>query len=255
MMAAEQRFSEAPDSALGLSTMPWGYYWYLGGGLSTMGTQPANLAARNRAASIVRIAAINGVIDRLVGADKANMSVVDFACNWGGMAIDMGLRGFRAVSAFDFKPDNVERASKLGRYMKAHNVNFSVENVYNLPRRYGSFDVVLNLGLMYHVTDPVELVKITYGLTRHVAVFDTLAHKEPFSGYVQAYISDKQIKRSGMGAHQIELHPTYRGMIDLIQFAGFKDLTEVVPVLGEDFPERDLDPYFQGYRRTIVAFK
>lgn len=254
MRQADERYSEAPELAHELSKQNWGYYFYLGNNLSTMDTQP-NVRIRNRASSIYRMQAINGVLDNLCGSDKNEMSVLDFACNWGGIAIDMALRGFGSVTAFDIKKENIDRAKKLASYMKA-DVDFNVDDVYSIAERYGNqFDIVLNLGLLYHVTDPVELASVTYQLTRHIAVFDTLAHKEPFSGYIQAYVSETAIKRSGMGTRQIELHPTYRGLIDLIHFVGFKDLVEIVPVLGPEFPEREKDHYFQGHRRTIIAFK
>jgi 2-polyprenyl-3-methyl-5-hydroxy-6-metoxy-1,4-benzoquinol methylase len=254
MRSAEERFLERPERAHELAQMQWGYYFYLGGGLSTMDRSP-NVRERNRASSIYRIAAINSILDAIAGSDKSSLSVLDFACNWGGMAVDMALRGFKDVVAFDFKEDNIFRARSLSQYMGA-DVRFSVEDVYHLPREFDSgFDIVLNLGLLYHVTDPVELVKTTYRLTKKIAVFDTLAHKDPFSGYIQAFISDQAIKRSGMGSQQVELHPTYRGLIDLIRFAGFKDLIEIKPVLGENFFEVEKDHYYQGNRRTIIAFK
>jgi hypothetical protein len=58
-----------------------------------------------------------------------------------------------------------------------------------------------------------------------------------------------------MGEQQLELHPTYRGLIDLIHFAGFKNLVEIVPIISDDFPAELNDPYIQGIRRTILAFK
>lgn len=255
MASAEQRYNLNPGLARELSNMRWGYYFYLGGGLSTMDGSPA-VKQRSRANSILRMQAINGVVEKVAGANKPSMTVLDFACNWGGMAIDMALRGFKNVEAFDFKEENIRRASLLAEYMGASNVSFKVHNVFDLPEVYDNgFDVVYNLGLLYHVTNPLELAKITYRLTRHIAVFDTLAHKEPFSGYIQAYVSDESIQRSGMGEEQLEFHPTYRGIIDLIQFVGFKDMIEIVPAIDSSFPEREKEHYFIGHRRTIVAFK
>ncbi len=255
MKSAEERYKQDPATAQRLSEMHWGYYFYLGGGVSTVDNAPS-VRERNRASSIMRMRMINDVVDQISGESKSNMELLDFACNWGGMSIDMALRGFARVTAFDFKEENIQRAKALGTYMGATNVEFEMQNVYNLPDRYNDgFDVVYNLGLLYHVTDPVRLAQITYRLTRKIAVFDTLAHKEPFSGYIQAFISDEAIKRPGMGEQQIELHPTYRGLIDIIRFAGFKELVEVAPVIGDDYPDREKDAYYQGLRRTIIAFK
>lgn len=228
----------------------------MGGGLSTVDNPPF-VRARNRASSILRMNMINDVVEKISGDDKPGLNILDFTCNWGGMAVDMALHGFSNVTAFDIKKENVERAKSLASYMKATNAVFEEQDVYRLPDRYSNgFDIVYNLGLLYHVTDPFRLAQITYQLTRKFAVFDTLAHKEPFSGYIQAYVSDDAIKRPGMGSQQIELHPTYRGLVDIIHFAGFTKLVEVVPIIGigDNYPEREKDAYFNGLRRTIIAF-
>jgi hypothetical protein len=255
MKKADERFALDPATARRLSQVHWGYYYYLGGGLSTVDATPG-VRERSKAISLLRMQMINDVVEKIVGEEKGRLTLVDFACNWGGMAIDMALRGFARVAAFDFKEENIARATVLAAYMGANNVRFDVANVYKLPDRYHEgFDVVFNLGLLYHVTDPVKLAQITYELTRRIAVFDTIAHKEPFSGYIQGFVSDQGFKRPGMGEQQIELHPTYRGLIDIIHFAGFEDLVEVVPIIDAGYPAREKDTYYQGVRRTIIAFK
>ena len=255
MQAAELRFARNPELGQELSQNNYGYYFYLGGGLSTVDKKPA-AKELNRETSIVRIQAINGVVEDIVGANKKSMTVLDFASNWGGMAIDLGMRGFGSVSGFDFKEQNVRRAVRLRDYMGADNVVFKRANVFDLPIEYREgFDVVLNLGLLYHVVDPVRLAQITYQLARKIAVFDTLAHREPFSGYIQGIPTPKGFGRPGMGEQPIELHPTYRGLVDLLKFVGFSKLVEVVPRIGPEFLKRQENRYYNHLRRIIIAFK
>lgn len=255
MERAEARFEKFPDVARDLAKMQWGYYFNLGGGLSTADVTPA-FRSRMRAQTLLRMQMINDVIDSLVD-DKSNTTLLDFASNWGGFALDMALRGLSKVSAFDFKPENVEKARRLAEYMGAENVKFEVQNVYALPPEYFNegFDIVYNLGLLYHVTDPLKLITTTYRLTKNIAVFDSAVHREPFSGFILAELSETEFARPGMGEYRIELHPTYRAMIDMIKFAGFRDLVEIICDIPEGVPDREKDPYFQGLRRTIIAFK
>jgi len=255
MAEAESCFLENPAEAARLSRMHWGYYFYLGGGLSTVDMSPS-LLPRVRAVTLLRMQMINDVIEKIVGADMADSTLLDFACNWGGFAVDMGLRGLKQVTAFDFKAENIAKAAALGAYMGARNTSFEVQNVYDLPDSFDAgFDIVYNLGLLYHVVDPVKLALITYKLTRRVAVFDTVTHREPFSGFISGYVADEHFGRPGMGEYQMELHPTYRALIDLISFAGFTSMVEVVPVFSDAFPDKERDTYFQALRRTIIAFK
>jgi 2-polyprenyl-3-methyl-5-hydroxy-6-metoxy-1,4-benzoquinol methylase len=255
MQSAEERFKRHPQVAERLAKMQWGYYFNLGGGLSTADATPF-FRPRIRAQTLLRMQMINDVIECVISPEIGDATLLDFACNWGGFAIDMALRGLKQATAFDFKKDNIERAKLLAEYMGVQNLSFEVQNVYSLPDSYmNGFDVVYNLGLIYHVTDPVKLVLLTYQLTKQIAVFDTIAHREPFSGFILGHLSESNLSRPGMGEQHVELHPTYRGLIDLIHFAGFRDLVEVVPTIGSEFPHREQDVYFQSLRRTIIAFK
>jgi hypothetical protein len=255
MLMSEERYALNPHEGEELSRMQWGYYYPLGGGLSTADRTPA-LRRRIQSLTQLRMQMINDVVEGFIGDDIGHSTMIDFACNWGGFAIDMALRGMKHVTAFDFKNENVAKARRLAKYMGADNVEVERQNVYDLPPKYSSgFDVVYNLGLLYHVTDPVRLATITYNLTRKVAVFDTVTHREPVSAFIMGHHSQKEFARPGMGEYSCEMHPTYRALIDLILLSGFRVLVEVVPVIGDTFVEKEKDVYFQSLRRTIIAFK
>jgi hypothetical protein len=252
---AEHCFAQNPAEADALSKMPFGHYFYLGGGKSTYDLQP-DAEPYNRAWSLLRFQMINDVIDSLFADRRDTTSLIDFACHWGGFAIDMAWRGYGDVVAFDARAENIKRARALGSYLGVSNASFDILDAYEAATFYKrKFDIVYSLGLLYHITDPIRLIQLTYEMTGRCAVFDTLAHKEPFSGYIQAYPREQMAKRPGMGLQRIELHPTYRALIELLRFAGFKQLIEIVPEMPESYPGRGKDHYFLGLRRTIVAIK
>ncbi len=108
--------------------------------------------------------------------------------------------------------------------------------------------MVLNLGVLYHVTNPLQFLRRTYELCRKVAIIDTAAHKEPVSGYF--LFRDKDVEIPTEGREAFEFHPTYRGVIDSIRCAGS---SQVVEITGHCDPPHEL--YAGGTRRCFLAIK
>ena len=108
--------------------------------------------------------------------------------------------------------------------------------------------MVLNLGVLYHVMNPFELMRQTYELCRKFAIIDTVVHLEPVSGYF--LFGDKDVGHPTEGRETCELHPTYRGAIETIKYAGFTDVVEIV---GKGKHAHPL--YAAGGRRCFLAIK
>ena len=84
-------------------------------------------------------------------------------------------------------------------------------------------------------------------MTRRVAVIDTDCSTEPVSAFM--LLSEKDVSKSDEGRDVVELHPTYRALIDGLRYAGFRHLVEV-----EGIDDPALEPYSVGQRRCILAF-
>ena len=68
------------------------------------------------------------------------------------------------------------------------------------------------------------------------AILDTICHDEPFSGFVLFDAKDASHPHEGREAW--EFHPTYRGAIDALRYAGFSEIIEIVAT--DDTVERPL---------------
>jgi len=84
-----------------------------------------------------------------------------------------------------------------------------------------------------------------------VAVIDSFMHREPVSAFIHA--SDKDVSQHAEGAYDIELHPTYRAMIDLMHAVGFRNIVEAVAVEAPDKCPHKL--YDTRVRRCLVGIK
>ena len=223
---------------------PWGYGIQL---------RPNIATEKNRVMvqrMIYRSHLISGTVRGLLGSAMDTATVLDMACNHGYFAVEAAFHGARKVVGVDLREQNIAKANFLKTYFGTQNVEFRVQNVYDLDSSE-TFDVVYNLGLFYHVTDPYVLMQHTYDMCNKFAVIDTIMHKEPVSAFLQ--MVNKDASSHSEGEFVVELHPTYRAMIDLMHAVGFKDIREVVAC--EDGNNAPHELYDSRHRRCLIGFK
>lgn len=82
------------------------------------------------------------------------MRVLDIGARDGFFAFELERRGAEVV-AIDYM-DPAETGFPVARELLGSQVEYLVDNVYNVdPERYGTFDLVLFLGVVYHLRDPL----------------------------------------------------------------------------------------------------
>jgi tRNA (mo5U34)-methyltransferase len=89
-----------------------------------------------------------------IPADLTGKSVLDIGCNGGFYAIEMKRRGAQRVLGLDFDADYLRQAR-----FAAHTLGVAIEfremSVYDIARLGERFDVVLFLGVLYHLRHPL----------------------------------------------------------------------------------------------------
>jgi len=88
-------------------------------------------------------------------------------------------RAWRASSRrVDLRAHNIAQAEFVADRYGIDNARFQVRDADEIVNDE-TWDVVFNLGLLYHVLNPFHLIKQTYELCRSFAVIDTVCHTEP----------------------------------------------------------------------------
>ncbi len=107
----------------------------------------------------------------------AGKRVLDIACNSGFWSIQCALLGADVVG-FDARPGLVEQANLLKRITGAERAEFRVLDFWRMSPETldGTFDVVLNLGFLYHVAKPLEALELTKRMARKQILLDTALH-------------------------------------------------------------------------------
>jgi tRNA (mo5U34)-methyltransferase len=87
--------------------------------------------------------------------DMTGLRVLDLGTADGYFAFLAEQRGAAEVVAVDYRASEASGFAIAAELLDSH-VNYFVENVYDLtPEKYGTFDVVLFFGLLYHLRNPL----------------------------------------------------------------------------------------------------
>src|SRR5918994_4402373 len=87
-------------------------------------------------------------------ADLTGKSVLDIGCNAGFYSIEMKRRGAARVLGIDFDERYLEQA-RFAAEVKGQDIEFRMLSVYDVAALGERFDVVLFMGVLYHLRHPL----------------------------------------------------------------------------------------------------
>jgi 2-polyprenyl-3-methyl-5-hydroxy-6-metoxy-1,4-benzoquinol methylase len=144
------------------STTPWMYAWRLSAAVEVPGA-----SSERDAVHTTRLDMITPVLQRALANAGPDARVLDLGCNEGWFAHQALALGARSAVGVDVREVNIRRADLLRRHfgIEADRLSFHQAGVHDLdPSRLGTFDVVLMLGLLYHLEDPIGALRVARGV-------------------------------------------------------------------------------------------
>lgn len=103
-----------------------------------------------------------------------NHSAIDLACHQGWFAIQLAQAGFRKVHGVDARRSHVEDSRLIASILGLDQLAFEQGDVFDLDTdAAGTYDVVLVLGLLYHLENPVGALRIAHALCGGVCLIET----------------------------------------------------------------------------------
>lgn len=108
-----------------------------------------------------------------------DLRILDLGCGEGVYAIEMGLVGAH-VLAIDARRERMDEGAACAARHGLGNVRFVQEDVRRVTRAsHGEFDVVLLLGLLYHLDAPMPVLGNLHDLCTGLLLVDTLISLAP----------------------------------------------------------------------------
>jgi len=102
----------------------------------------------------IKLRRIVEIVADVAGEPLENLRVLDLACLEGLYAIELARHGAKAV-AIEGREANIEKARFTKDVLSLDNLELIKDDVRNLSKeKYGYFDVVLCLGILYHLDVP-----------------------------------------------------------------------------------------------------
>lgn len=175
------------------------------------------------------------------GGSLRGKRVLDIACNSGFWSIQCALLGAEVVG-FDARPELIAQANLLKRITGAANADFRLLDFADMtPEALGTFDVVLNLGFLYHAPQPLDVLQRTRAMTRRHILLDTAVYP---SDELAVYLKwEEPIDIRMAAAEGMVAEPTTRAielMLRHLRVARWRE----IPVRTRELPT----PYLTGQR-------
>ncbi len=104
----------------------------------------------------------------------ASLSALDLACHEGWFSQHVAAMGFESTLGLDARAEHVADARLVAAACGAGNVRFEQCDVHAADAAtLGQFDLVLCLGLIYHLENPVGALRVARSLTRGLCLIET----------------------------------------------------------------------------------
>lgn len=121
-----------------------------------------------------RLAMLQQVVDGHFGGSLAGNNAIDIACHQGWFATKLAGWNADDVLAVDARAEHVADTTLIRDALQLSKLRVEQSDVHALdPARSGQFDLVLMLGLIYHLENPVGALRQARALCRDACVVET----------------------------------------------------------------------------------
>lgn len=188
----------------------------------------------------------------LYDGSLAGKRVLDLGCNAGYWALEAIDRGADYVLGVDGRQMHIDQANLVFEVkgVERSRYDFVLGDLFEMDLSgFGRFDIVLCLGLMYHVSKQVDLMEMMAAVNDDTLVIDTLVSVAPGS-YLRVRSEDVENPLHAAD-RELVMSPTKKAMVDLASAFGYETVilkprfTDYVGAIN----------YRQGRRKAFICSK
>jgi hypothetical protein len=214
-----------------------------------------------------RLALMERPVRAALAAAGPDARVIDLACNEGWFSHRMLEWGASYVLGVDIRPRVIHRAELIRDHfgIPASRLELRCADVFDLEAdALGSFDVVLCLGLIYHLENPVGAMRLARALTAGICVIETQLtqqqdpirlgtgqsgfFEESHASYAARVETDSERNMLASASGVVSLTPNRAALLEGAEAAGFLAL-EVAKPAPDHNPQ-----YRSGDRAVLLAW-
>ncbi len=170
-------------------------------------------------------------LDEMFKGRWGEINCVDIACHQGYFSTQLALRGARSVLGFDIREEHIEMAGVIKKLANLNNLSYRQQNIYEVGETTGQFELVLFLGLLYHLDNPMGALRKVKALTSNICVIETQVAR-PSGLQETLWGSDPNPRKGqGMGVFPIDLYHTEKG-VNLLLIPSLNALYSMLYAVG-----------------------
>jgi len=203
----------------------------------------------------------------------AGLRILDLACAHGAYSIELATRGAQ-VLGIEGREEWLEIARRGKQDAGLLNVEFVQDDVRNLSKeKYGEFDIVLCLGILYHLNAPdvFDFVSRVAEVTRGFAIFETHFATAPLlshewrgkrywglSAHEHVAGATREEKLKALGAsldNEQSFWLTHASLCNILRHVGFTSVSDCRNPVANLFVGTERKFKIWGNRVTLAAIK
>lgn len=219
-----------------------------------------------------RLRRIMQSISDIANEPLKNLRVLDLACLEGLFAIECALQGAK-VMAIEGREANLEKARFAKDVFSLDNVELVLDDVRNLDKeKHGYFDVVLCLGILYHLNTPdvFHFLERIAEVCQRFAIIDTHVSLAPrqsctwkgktyWGEHWQEYSADSSSEEVDKLLWAALNNPTSfqftrSSLYNVLRHVGFTSVYECHIPFGKLIADRVTLVAFKGQRQALVSW-
>ena len=182
---------------------------------------------------------------RLAGGSLAGKRVLDLGCNAGYWSLAAIEEGADFVLGIDGRQMHIDQANLVFsvKGVEATRYRFELSDIFELKLAEDPFDIVLCLGLLYHVSRPFELLERIATWNHDMLVIDTTLDTTARGSYFRIAPQDLDNPRNAVD-RPVALYPTGPAVVNLVEQFGYRSVA-----LRPRFTNWDAAADYRGGRR------
>lgn len=226
----------------------WFYRFDLPDGSHTESYLPENA----RLIHDTRLRMLKSVLEPEFSGRWEASTAIDLACHQGWFLSYLANKNMQKVLGVDVRQEHIDDASLMTSALFPENkhISFLRSDVYDLkPDVVGQFDVVLLFGLLYHVENPIGLLRIAKSLCKGWCMIETqlgphlsgpldwgnYEFVRPMKGAFAVIdeVDETHAPEASSGGYGICLAPSLELLVWLLYRIGFSEVRVVEPEQGD----------------------
>jgi SAM-dependent methyltransferase len=240
---------------------PWFYPFDFGGGVQTTSNVPPHVTYIFETRRVM----VESVVSTHFAERFSRIRCLDVGCHEGFYSFAMARLGIERITGLDVRDANLQKARFAAEQLGHTSIAFQQGNIEEIdPTSLGSLELVLFLGVLYHLENPMRALRNLRALTSELCVIETQVIDEiegeaewgaqewtrPYQG-VLALIDESDefhADNTETGHSPVATCPSPKGLEFMLRHAGFRRVEFITP------PKDAYEQHARGKRVVCAAY-